>query len=309
MSKGQVSPQVSILFFGRLILSLFCMLWLIACSTPTPSQNQEQLIPTTSVGTIKPSQTIDKVGSAPQYEAPLTPTPDCLAAGGTVHEFTFFSNILMADFNYKVYLPPCYESDLEREYPVLYLLHGLSYDDEQWIRLGLREQMDTLIQGDQISPFIVVLPTESRFDPPELSRYSDVLVSELLAQVEKDFRTFNEKGYRRIGGLSRGAAWAVRIGFEHYDLFSKIGAHSLPLFKADVSHVQTWLTQIPKDALPVIFIDIGRDDPEWQTAQTFANQLDQNGVPHEWYLFNMGHSEAYWSDHLTEYLLWYGKDW
>jgi enterochelin esterase-like enzyme len=309
MYKGQAPPQVLIHYFGMLILSFFWMLWMVGCSTETPPLTPEQPIPTISPEPIQPSQTSTAVAGPTDSQTIASPTPNCLSTGGILTKENFYSTLLEDDFSYKIYLPPCYEAESEQQYPVLYLLHGFSYDNEQWVRLGLADTMDTLVQSETIAPFIVVLPTESPFDPPELSLYGDILVSELIPDVEVKFRTINEKPYRGIGGLSRGAAWSIRLGFEHYELFDKVGAHSLPLFQGDGSRLQTWLTQIPKEDLPLFLIDIGRDDPEWQSAKSFADQLDQNGVPHEWYLFTGEHSESYWSDHLVQYLLWYGKDW
>ncbi len=258
---------------------------------------------------IKVSPTPPQVVITTQNEKRITPTSNCLSAGGSIEEINFYSPTLETDFFYKIYLPPCYGSSTDQYYPVLYLLHGLSYDNQQWIHLGLANQLDAMIQSGQVSQLIVVLPLEARFDPPESALFGDVVAKELLPHVDANFRSLSEKTYRAIGGLSRGAAWSVRIGFEHYEIFSKVGAHSLPLFKFDVGHIQTWLTEIPEEDLPLFYIDIGRDDPEWQSAQSFANQLDQNAVPHEWYLFNNGHSESYWSAHLTQYLRWYARDW
>ena len=35
----------------------------------------------------------------------------------------------------------------------------------------------------------------------------------------------------------------------------------------------------------------------------------ENGVPHEWYLFNGTHEEAYWSAHVNDCLTWYVQPW
>ena len=309
MYKGQAPPHTFARYFIMLILSFFCMLWMVGCSPETPSLTPGQPIPPTTSEPKQPSQASTMADTDSEVPIPTTSTPDCLSAGGTLQDESFFSDLLRNDFSYKVYLPPCYDAEPLQKYPVLYLLYGLSYDNDQWIRLGLTGLMDDLVQNEELSPFIVVLPKEAPFDPPELSLYGDAIVEELISHVDNSFRTLDEKTYRGIGGLSRGASWSVRIGFEHYELFSKVGAHSLPLFQSDVSDILSWLTQIPEDDLPIFFIDIGRDDREWQSAQAFADQLDQNGIPHNWYLFNQGHSESYWSDHLKEYLLWYGKDW
>jgi len=309
MSKRQAFPRTLTPSFVLLTAALICLLFLLGCSIKPVSQNPAQTTPIDLTKSIKVSPTPPQVNVTPQNEQEITPTRNCLSAGGSIEEINFYSPTLETDFFYKIYLPPCYGSSTDQYYPVLYLLHGLSYDNQQWIRLGLADQLDAMIESGQVSPFIVVLPLEARFDPPELSFFGDVVVNELLPHIDANFRTLSEKTYRAIGGLSRGAAWSVRIGFEHYEIFSKVGAHSLPLFKSDVGHIQTWLTQIPEEDLPLFYIDIGRDDPEWQSALSFANQLDQNAVPHEWYLFNNGHSESYWSAHLTQYLRWYARNW
>jgi enterochelin esterase-like enzyme len=216
---------------------------------------------------------------------------------------------LGVDLHYQVYLPPCYHADEENTYPVLYLLHGLSFNQDQWLRLGAAEQMDQLIADGSIAPFIIIMPGEARFLPPQTSAFADALVKDLIPWVDQQYRTLPEKSYRAIGGLSRGAAWAVHIGFVHHDLFSRVGAHSLPLFEIDGGRLNVWLAQMPIDEMPGFFIDIGRADPECLTAQNFADQLNTHHVPHTWYLFNGGHTEAYWSAHLELYLHWYAGDW
>jgi enterochelin esterase-like enzyme len=309
MSKRQAFSPTLAPSFSKLAAALVCLLFLMGCGTQAipelPTQTTED-VPGLS---ITASSTLPLVNTAQPNEQEPTPTPDCLLDGGAVEEMAFSSEILAADFSYKIYLPPCYDSNPDQDYPVLYLLHGLSYDNQQWVRLGLAREMDAMIQSGEVSPYIIVQPLEARFDPPESSLFGDAVMQELLPHVDANFRTLDEKAYRAIGGLSRGAAWAVRLGFEHYDRFSKVGGHSLPLFKSDVNRVQTWLSEIPKEGLPLFYLDIGRNDPDWRTALAFANQLDQNAVPHEWYLFNGGHSESYWSAHLAQYLRWYAGDW
>ena len=169
--------------------------------------------------------------------------------------------------------------------------------------------MDDLIAQGELPPFIIILPEESPIEPPQMSSFPDILTKELIPWIDNHYNTLAEKPYRGIGGLSRGAAWAVQIGFEHPSLFCCVGAHSLPLFQADGGKIDRWLTQNPIEELPRVLIDIGRDDQEWPTAQNFANQLDSAHVPHEWYLFNSGHTESYWSDHLDLYLQWYARNW
>jgi len=199
--------------------------------------------------------------------------------------------------------------DANQTYPVIYLLHGLLSNSDQWVRLGLVTVMDDLIASREIPPMLIVLPQESPLMPPQTSQFGIAIVSELVPWIDSTYPTQPERAYRAIGGVSRGAAWAVRLGFENAQIFSRIGAHSLPLFEADGADVTAWLIQTPKEDYPEVFIDIGRDDPEWQTALQFADQLDASQIPHEWYLFTDGHTEAYWSAHLDLYLRWYSQNW
>jgi enterochelin esterase-like enzyme len=210
---------------------------------------------------------------------------------------------------FSIYLPPCYQFELTSDYPVIYLLHGLTYTNDQWPRLGLVETMDSLIAQGEIPAIIIVLPREKHFQSPETSNFPDALVLELIPWIDQAYRTLTDASHHGIGGISRGAAWAVRIGFTHPDHFSRIGAHSLPVFAQDTNQVQVWASQTPPKDLPVTLIDIGRNDREVQSALEFANQLDRYNLPHEFYLFNGEHTEAYWTDHLEFYLRWYTQDW
>jgi len=310
MEKRQDARHTRFRTAGWLAIALFLLLACTGCQArinPTPIE------PTTAVDMPYPTAAnsdLTRATNTPIFTAPsATPTVDCLQQGGTLESSSFFSEHIGENFHFRAYLPPCYGSNPIQRYPVLYLLHGLTYDEEQWIRLGVADRMDDLIASGAISPFIVILPGEARFLLPQNSPFQDALVQELVPWVDQVYRTQPEKAYRAIGGLSRGAAWAVRIGFDHYQTFSRVGAHSLPLFEVDSSRLATWIAQIPVEEMPEFFIDIGRGDPERHSAQAFADQLNANNIPHTWYLFNGSHTEEYWAAHLENYLLWYAHNW
>ena len=245
----------------------------------------------------------------PQPTMTQSPTPDCLTLGGELTSDHFYSTRLESDLFFEIYLPPCYTREGGESYPVVYLLHGLSYTSDQWPRLGLVEALDSLIASREVSPYIVVMPLEGIFTPPQTSFFGEAIVEELIPWMDSHYQTLADAEYRTIGGVSRGAAWAVHLGFEYAQYFTKVGGHSLPLFESDETWLLGWLTLTPKEDVPAFFIDIGRDDREWASAQAFADLLDEHSIPHEWYFFTGDHNEAYWSAHLTEYLIWYSRDW
>ncbi len=292
-----------------LILCLVIVLAAAACQaelSPSPIELNPPAAPTP---TDTPVSTVTAPSTPPPDIWAVTSTPDCLSQGGTFERDSLFSDQLGENLFFRVFLPPCYQANPEQRYPVVYLLHGLTFTENQWARLGVAEQMDSLIAAAEIPPFIIVLPGEARFTPPQTSPFDEALVQELIPWIDEHYRTRAEKAYRSIGGLSRGAAWSVRIGFENSQLFSSVGAHSLPLFEADGSRVDAWLAGIPGEDVPEFFIDIGRNDPERQSAQAFADQLNAHNIPHTWYLFNGSHTEEYWSAHLADYLRWYARNW
>ncbi len=296
------------------MLPLFALVSLAACQSrrmppsilfnqPTGTPRAEQPVE------VQPTATVLPPPQPTQGAENITPTPNCLEQGGLVESAYIFSEHLGGDLHFRVYFPPCYDSLTTQRYPVVYLLHGLTFNEDQWLRLGVAEQMDRLVADQAIAPFIIILPGETRFEPLQTSPFANALTGELIPWVDQHYRTLPEKQFRVIGGLSRGAAWSVRIGLIHYPLFKNVGAHSLPSFDVNIGKLATILGQVPSDDLPNFFIDIGNRDPERSTAQAFADQLNEHNIAHTWYLFNGDHTEDYWSAHLEDYFRWYSRNW
>ncbi len=224
---------------------------------------------------------------------------------------TLRTDLLPLPLEYRVYLPPCYDQQPDDHYPVLYMIHGQNFNDDQWDRLGVDETADALIAAGEIPPLIIVMPRDRSWAQPTEDRFGQVLADELLPFIDENYRTLPTRSHRAIGGLSRGAGWAVHLGLSHWELFAAIGAHSLPVFWADTPHVRQWLKDIPSDALPRIYLDIGENDRPviLNSARWFENLLTEENIPHEWHLFTGYHEEAYWQSHVEQYLRWYTQDW
>ena len=79
------------------------------------------------------------------------------------------------DQQYSLYLPPCYESETERRYPVLYLLPGLGGGPGDWFAAGADKTADELILNGEIPPLIIVTTESTAFD-----RYGDAILNDLL---------------------------------------------------------------------------------------------------------------------------------
>jgi enterochelin esterase-like enzyme len=233
----------------------------------------------------------------------------CWHEAGSVESASLRTDLLPLPLDYFVYLPPCYDQQPERRYPVLYMIHGQNYNNDQWLRLGIAETTDALVAEGEISPFIIVMPRDRSWAQPTEDMFGQAIIQLLIPAIDRDYRTLTGRAYRAIGGLSRGAGWAVHLGLSHWELFGAIGAHSLPVFWTDTSHIRGWLDAIPPDDLPHIYMDTGEKDYLIRSTLWFENILNQKDIPHEWYIFPGYHEEAYWRAHLEQYLLWYARNW
>ncbi|MBN2387649.1 MAG: hypothetical protein JXB85_11570 [Anaerolineales bacterium] len=240
---------------------------------------------------------------------PATPTSAACTRSGTVEAGMFDSDYLAWPLRFLVYLPPCYSEQTERRYPILYLLHGLASDETQWPRLGATDTADELIRSGQALPFLIVMPYDPTWSQPPDSDFDEALVEELIPYVDAAYRTRTGRLDRAIGGLSRGAGWAVHIGLNRPDLFGSIGAHSPVVFWRDGIHVSEWLGDILPEMMPAIYLDAGDQDSSLPVARELEILLDDADVSHEWHLNTGFHDEDYWSEHVEEYLRWYVSNW
>ncbi|MBQ6518279.1 MAG: hypothetical protein IJI14_06140 [Anaerolineaceae bacterium] len=209
-------------------------------------------------------------------------------------------------FPFRIYLPSGYSKD--SEYPVLYLLHGQGQTEFLWENLGLKETLDSLIESDRIQPMIVVMPRETYYyQNMDESDFPDAFLSQLIPVVENSFSIAKDRESRMIGGISRGALWAQKAAFENIDMFSAVGAHSLPNpFFSDYM-LNKYIKQFGDYSVPDIYIDTGDLDPYAKGSSDFSIQLFQLKIPHILSVTPGTHDDDYWSENLEDYLLWYGK--
>lgn len=311
--------------FG-LLVSAFSLLGWVACTSPQSSpltpvpiqveitlgvESQQQIYPPLSNPT--PTQSHSPTATV-TFSLPApgrTPSAPTCAQGGQMIYSSLQSDKLRHPLDYRVYLPPCYEPSTDQQYPVLYLIHGQSYTDDQWDRLGADDVAEQLITQREIAPFLIVMPRDRLWEQPQDDPFGEVLIHELIPFIDRTYRTNPQRAFRAIGGLSRGAGWAVHLGLRYWQFFGSIGAHSLAVFESDAPKIERWLDAIPPEAMPRIFLDIGDRDrpPILQSAIWFEQLLTRKQIPHEWYLYSGYHHEAYWQAHVEQYIRWYAAPW
>jgi len=299
MRRSQANGWILILFRG-LFWGLALVLGASGCvpartvtaplATPSPRPSASLLpIPSPSLGPENADVPACESGTIETVDIPTTHLPQALHAS--------------------VYLPPCYQSHLLQRYPVLYLFHGLTYTDTQWIRLGAPRTADRLIAAGEIPAFIMVMPYDPSSQEPAQYGFAEAVTQDLIPAIDSRYRTLPVRAYRAVGGLSRGAGWAIHLGLTRPDLFGAIGAHSVVVFGSDGLLVAGWLAAIPPGSLPRIYLDIGEDDGGLASARILEQMLTAADIPHEWHLNGGSHDEPYWSAHMEAYLRWYTSGW
>jgi len=235
--------------------------------------------------------------------------PDCLFQDGQVLSTGMPSTHMNGELKFHLYLPPCYEQDTARHYPVLYLIHGQSFSDDQWVRLGATKAADELIAAG-MPPFIIVMPFDKyHYRQPATDPFDEAVIEELIPYIDSTYRTLPERTSRAVGGLSRGGGWALHFALNYPDLFGTLGGHSLAILDEDGRRLSRLLDSIPVEDMPRIYMDIGKSDGLKASAEKFEARLTERGISHEWYVYPGFHDEAYWSKHVKEYIKWYATGW
>jgi enterochelin esterase-like enzyme len=311
-----------------LLLFIVCMGVMIAACEPLaykPSPvaviitNEPTLTPTAPPSPT-PTLTFTPSPSPTPFEPTATPFPCTEESGEFIDIDDNRSEIAEENLRYRVYVPPCFFSTQKR-FPVVYLLHGLSFREEQWEDLGIHEALDQGIRLGVLPPMLLVMPYMGQIGqvnsfPPEPS-YERVILEELMPDIEQNFCTIENREHRAIGGISRGGFWAYSIAMRHPDIFGIVGGHSA-YFPNDIN-------EIPPSNNPLelalnsafvqegnlrMYLDNGAGDSSGPSQQLFSNRLTQRNIAHTYVVHPVGeHDNDYWSAHVSEYLSFYGSDW
>ena len=136
-----------------------------------------------------------------------------------------------------VYVPPGYEEDAERVYPVVYVIQGMTGQLDMWrnreaFRENFPEAVDRLLASGDVPPAIVAFVDcwtsfgGSQFlNSPGTGRYHDFLCDEVVPFVDARFRTDARREARGIQGKSSGGYGALVTPMLRPDLFSALVCH------------------------------------------------------------------------------------
>ena len=249
-------------------------------------------------------------------------------AHGTVSKIWYESPTAGLTRRLTVYTPAGYETS-GKEYPVLYLLHGIGGDENAWSELGRAAQiMDNLIAQGKAEPMLVVMTngnisqeacpgeTSEGFRvptmmlPKTMEGSFETAFPDVVKFVEKTYRVKKDKAHRAIAGLSMGGCHSLFISINYPDLFDYVG-----LFSAAVDRQQNNQEGYPNiyadrnqkiDRLfskhPKLFwIGIGKTDFLIQSNNDLRAYLDSKNHKYTYLETEGGHIWRNWRIYLSEF--------
>jgi len=211
----------------------------------------------------------------------------------------FKSNHLPDDRDVIVYVPPGYEDEPERTYPVLYLHDGQNlFDgrtsfvkDRTW---QVREHADAAIEASEVEPLVVVgiYNTDDRrlaeytheynwqMGGGQADAYGKLITRELMPWIASQYRVRQDRENTGLGGSSLGGLVSLYLGLRYPTVFGKLAVMSPSVWwnhKSILGYLNEHAPQMWER--PKMWLDVG--DREGQKAvrdaEHLARRLKANG--------------------------------
>lgn len=250
-------------------------------------------------------------------------------AGRSV-EHVFTSSILGMDRAYNIYLPQSYDSNPDKYYPILYLLHGAWSENTAWERsMNLSAVQNMLVASGESREMIIVTPNacttneeggwQGYFDTPQWM-YESFFYEEFLPFIEKEYRVLADKEHRALAGLSMGGGGSAKYAQSYPDMYCAAYCMSALMTVSgaggagdnDTNDPMTVLNNsvrenscvefvenaddATKEKLKTIswFIDCGDDDMLFDANFAFIAAMRSAGIPYQFRVRDGGHTAEYW---------------
>jgi putative tributyrin esterase len=285
-----------------------------------------------AAGLLWACQTIVRPQSRPEPET--RPAKAAANPAGPTRERLAAASLGGKELPYRVLVPADYATS-SRRYPVLYLLHGLTGNEDDWWERSRAAEYASRYR------LIIVTPgvgdswyANSATDPA--ARYEDAVVRDLIPHIDAEYRTEARREGRAIAGLSMGGLGAMKFALRYPEMFafaaSFSGAFGVPLtVRLGAQPSARRLEQLrqvfgdeksqarrdndlfalvrrgpPKGAgFPYLYVSTGKSDPLPQVSDSnprFAEALRAGKLRHEYHERPGTHDWKFWDSEL-EFML------
>lgn len=246
---------------------------------------------------------------------------------GQLHKHEQFrSRFLRNQRDLIVYLPPGYDDQAWRHFPVLYLHDGQNLFDGATSYIPgmdwhVGQTADHFIHTAEVEPLIIVgmYNTKARireYTPTQVpklgggraDRYAKFLMEEVKPFIDREYRTLSGPSHTGIGGSSLGGLVSLYVGLKHSRIFGRIAALS-PSVWWNQRVMHKFAAAAPVEPRPRIWLDIGtREGPRiLDDVENFRDVLLEKGWALEQDLHyerveGAEHNEAAWAARVGPFL-------
>ena len=225
----------------------------------------------------------------------MLPASKALAAEGRIVMETLKNRPVIT------YLPPSYDSDGDRRYPVVYLLHGgggapRSFIEGNYSGMNIRTVLNNLVTLNVIREMIVVMPDIG-------SAYRDFILKDVIPYIDATYRTLAARESRGIGGHSRGGCGSFTLATDHPEMFAAVYGLAASCLDRQTEIVEgepgkgmrpSLIERLPalKESIKdlAIAFDVGTQDNLLRANQNMANAMAEAGVKHVFEIYPGDHN-------------------
>lgn len=233
--------------------------------------------------------------------------------------YTYYSRTAERDTPVNVLLPSDYSED--KEYPVLYILHGY-YDNENWMAreiVHIPEMLTNLVSAGEAKEMVVVLPYIycskdmpycTGMDTQNTLNYDNFIndmITDLMPFIEENFSVAKGRENTAITGFSMGGRESLFIGISHPELFGYIGAvcPAPGLTKGSGDPWQLEVSELAfEDNSPYLLLlsAAEHDGVVGGNPAQYERIFTRNNVEHLWHtMSSTGHDASSVTPHLYNY--------
>ncbi len=174
-----------------------------------------------------------------------------------------------------VYLPPEYDEQPERHFPVLYMHDGQNLFDPRTSYVPgrtwqVRETADSMILSQDVEPLIIVgihnagerrlaeytHARDWKLGGGEANSYGKLLTRELKPFIDSEYRTLVDAANTGMGGSSLGGLVTLYLGLRHADYFGKLAVMSPSVWWNHMSIVG-FVNEYEGPPWPRVWLDVG----------------------------------------------------
>ena len=205
-----------------------------------------------------------------------------------------------------IYTPAGYNPNGKENYPVLYLIHGMTDTYETWFKVGkVNLILDNLIAQGKALKMIIVMPYANPYpemnnrginvpyNPMGTDTVANEIIKDVIPFVENNYQVVADADHRGIAGFSLGGRQTLATGLGNPELFHWVCAFSPAIFGDEMNTNFGKIYASPElisKNLKLMWVSCGTDDGLCSAAKALDKALTDRNIVHEAHFTDGAHT-------------------